>query len=287
MKSTPVTRFGSLALCAAVGAGAAGSALAQPLTPAQSLLDQSFVINAGAFLVQTDLKASLNGQSVNNPEIDFDETFGKANDQTRIRADALWRITPKHHLTFMYFDNSTSRTKVLDRDVNWGDNLYKVGATVTSDMKFKVGALSYEYAFMRDPNYEVAANIGLHVSDLTLGLRGDATVTDASGTRPVSGAVQSNSMTAPLPVIGLRGAWVVTPNLVLDAQAQFFKVKVDEVDGSWSDLRANATWMFNKTFGLGLGYDRFYNRVDVTKTGFNGKVKMGYSGLQLFGTVAF
>ncbi len=283
MPSNLVIKFGSLAMGAAAGLGMAGSALAQAVSPAQALLSQSVVINAGAFLVQTDLKANLNGQSVDNPEINFDETFGKANDATRVRADALWRINPRHHLSFMYFDNSVSRTKVLDRQVDWGDNVYQVGATVTSESKFKVGAIAYEYAFMRDPNYEVAASIGLHVSDTSLSLAGNALVNGV----PTSGAVQSNTVTAPLPVIGLRGAWAVTPNLVLDVQGQFFKVNANGIDGSWSDLRANATWMFNKTFGLGLGYDRFYTHIDVSKSKFDGRVKMGYSGLQVFGTVAF
>lgn len=283
MPSDLVIKFGSLAMGAAAGLGMAGAALAQPVSPAQALLSQSFVINAGAFFVQSDLKASLNGQSAQNPEIDFDETFGKASDATRVRADALWRINPKHHLAFMYFDYSISRTKKLDRQVDWGDNVYQVGATVTSESTFKVGALSYEYAFMREPNYEVAASVGLHISDIGLSMAGNALVNGVA----TSGAVQSNTVTAPLPVIGLRGAWAVTPNLVLDAQAQFFKVNVNGIDGSWSDLRANATWMFNKTFGLGLGYDRFYNHIDVTKAKFDGKVRMGYSGLQLFGTVAF
>lgn len=274
-------KSGFLALCAAVSASP--SALAQSATPAQALLDQRFVINAGVFLVQTDLKATLNGQTVNNPEIDFDQTFGKADSSTRVRADARWRINPKHHLTFMYFDNRNSRTKKLEETVDWGDNRYDIGATVTSENRFKVGALAYEYAFMRQPSYEVSASVGLHVSDLSLSLSGDATV---NGT-PVSKSTKSNSVTAPLPVVGLRGAWVVTPAILVEAQGQFFKLKVNEVDGYWSDIRASATWMFNKNFGLGLGYDRFFNKVDVSKNDFDGRVKFGYSGVQLFVTGSF
>jgi hypothetical protein len=283
MTPQSAVKFGSLALCAALGAGTGESAFAQSASPAQALLDQSFVINAGVFLVQTDLKANLNGQSINNPEVDFDQTFGKADDSTRVRADARWRITPKHHLTFMYFDNRNTRTKVLDRTVEWGDNVYDIGATVTSENKYKIGALAYEYAFMRQPSYEVSASIGLHVSDLQLSLSGDATVNGV----PTSKSTQSNSVTAPLPVVGLRGAWVVTPSILVEAQGQFFKVKVNEVDGYWSDVRVSATWMFNKNFGLGLGYDRYFNRVDVSKNAFDGRVKFGYSGLQAFVTGSF
>jgi hypothetical protein len=284
MTSTSLARFGSVALGAVAILGMAGSALAQPASPAQAWLDQSFLFNVGGFFVQTDMKASLNGQSTQNPEVDFDKDLGKADKQTRVRADALWRITPKHHLSFMYFDNTVKRSKNLERDINWGDNVYQTNTDITSEMRSKIGALSYEYAFMRAPNYEVAANIGLHVSDLKLTLNGTASV---NGGAPTSGTFQSNTVTAPLPVIGLRGAWAVTPNLVLEAQGQFFKLNGNGFGGSWSDLRANATWMFTKNFGLGVGYDRYYNHVDVSKDNFDGKVKFGYSGLQLYGTVAF
>jgi hypothetical protein len=284
MKSTPLGRLGSLVFCAAAGLPLAGSALAQPASPAQAWLDQSFLFSLGGFFIQTDMRASLNGQSSQNPEVDFDKDLGKADKLTRVRVDALWRITPKHHLSFMYFDNTVKRNKDLERDINWGDNVYLTNTHITSQMRSKIGALSYEFAFVRAPDYEVAANIGLHVTDLKLTLNGTASV---NGGAPASGTFQSNSVTAPLPVIGLRGAWVVTPNLVLDAQGQFFKLNGNGFGGSWSDLRANATWMFTKNFGLGLGYDRYYNHMDVSKDNFDGKVKFGYSGLQLYGTVAF
>ncbi|MBL8351817.1 MAG: hypothetical protein JNL87_16075 [Burkholderiaceae bacterium] len=283
MTTALMPKRSAVAACAAIACAAASPAFAQSTSPAQALLDQSWVFNLGGFFVQSDLKASLNGTSAKNPDIDFDETFGKADKSNRARADLLWRINPKHHVALMYFDNRNTRSKALDRQISWGDNVYDVGAVVTSETKFKIGALSYEYAFMREPSYEVAGSIGLHVTDMTLGLSGDAKVNGV----PTSKATQSNSVTAPLPVLGLRGAWVVTPNVLLEAQGQVFKIKVNDIDGNWSDLQAKATWMFNKNFGLGLGYDRYYNRIDVEKPEYNGRVKMGYSGLQLFGVASF
>jgi hypothetical protein len=94
--------------------------------------------------VQSDLKGNLNGRAANNPEVDFDNTFGKANDATRVRADMLWRVTPAHHLTLKFFDNNNSRTKMLDKDLNWGDNLYRAGGSVTIENKLRVAALSHE-----------------------------------------------------------------------------------------------------------------------------------------------
>jgi hypothetical protein len=285
--TSPIAIKGLRASAAGVlGALAMVPACAQ--SGAQGLLDNSFVFNAGAFVMGTDIKASLNGQSVNNPEIDFDETFGTASDSTRGRVDALWRINPRHQLRFVYFNNSNSRTKVLDRDLAWGDNVYQIGAEVTSESKFTVYELAYEYAFMRSPSYEVAAIIGLHATDLSLTLSGTANILDANGNVSQAGFVtKTGEALAPLPVIGIRGGWVVAPQWYVDGQAQLFSLNSGPYGGRWSDVRVNVTWMFHRNFGVGLGYDRYQSRIDVEKSGFEGRVKLGYSGLQAFLTGTF
>jgi hypothetical protein len=57
-------------------------------------------------------------------QIDLDEVFGRSDDATRIRADALWRITPAHHLRFMFFGNKTDRSRTVERD-DFDGRLYR------------------------------------------------------------------------------------------------------------------------------------------------------------------
>jgi hypothetical protein len=280
--------IGPLVACGLL-AGLAGAAqAAQSASPAQALLDDKFVFNLGAFVVGSDFTARLNGSSTTNPDIDFDETFGKASDATRVRADALWRITPAHHLRFLYFDNSTSRSRVIDRDIAWGDNTFQAGGVVESETDFKIAELAYEYAFMRQPTYELSGSIGVHYMDLTQRLSGAATITDANGNQtPVQFTTKESSVPLPLPVIGMRAGWVVAPQVYLEVQGQIFKADIAGVDARVTDLRASATWMFNSNFGLGLGYNRFATTGDVEKDDFDGSLRLNYSGLQLFVTGAF
>jgi len=286
MTSTLTIR--SCAVCALLVAGPTGAAWAQSDSPAQALLSDSFVFNLGAFIMSTDLTARLDGQSRTNPEVDFDKTFGRPKDATRVRADALWRITPTQHLRFMYFDNSRTTSRALDQSIQWGDYNFQVGGNVELQTKFRIAELAYEYAFARQRDYEVAATFGVHYTKLSVSLSGAATLTDANGNvTQVPAATTSNSVPAPLPVIGLRGAWAVAPNWVLDAQGQYFKVSSDGTHGSVSDLRAGVTWMATQNFGVGLGYNRFGTNVDVNRSSFNGRVRTGYSGVQLYLTGAF
>ena len=230
MTSNCTWKFGPLAICGMLACG-----LAQAQSPAQALLDDSFVASLGTFIVNSSLKANFNGSVATNPEVNFDDTFGKSRDATRWRFDGLWRITPAHHLRLMYFDNANSRTRTLADDLKWGDYTFNKGSSTTSE----------------------------------------------------SGAVSSNSVAAPLPLIGLRGGWVVAPQWYVDAGASVFKIKYDAYDGQWTDWRAAATWMYNRNFGLGLGVNGFTSNVKVTKDNFDGRLKNGYSGLQLFVTGAY
>jgi hypothetical protein len=262
-------------------------ALAQ--APAQALLDNKFVFSLGGFAVGTDVKARLDGSSTTNPDINFDETFGKDSDATRVRLDALWRITPAHQLRLMYFDKSSTQSRVIDRDIKWGDYTFNVGGLVESERSFKTTALAYEWAFMRRPSYEVAASFGVHYTDLSLSLSGNATLTDANG-NPIGTAVSTvkqSSLPAPLPVIGIRGGWVLAPQWYLDADARIFGLNIDGYKGNWWDLGVNATWMFHPNFGVGAGYNNFRTKVDVNRDNFNGHLQFGYSGLRLFLTGTF
>ena len=113
-------------------------------------------------------------------------------------------------------------------------------------------------------------------------LSGTATFTDANGvTSAASFTQKENSVPLPLPVIGFRAAWAFAPQWVLEGQGQIFKADIDGYDGRITDVRAGVTWMFSQNFGAGVGYNRFVTTVETSKERFDGRVRLGYSGVQL------
>lgn len=280
----------SLLSAAVLMASHSGSALAQASSGAEGLLTDTWNVSLGAFAYGADVKARLNGAAAMNPEVDFDKTFGKANDSTRVRADALWRISPAHHLRFMYFDNANTRTKSLGEDVKWGDYTFLKDSSATFKDELSVISLAYEYALMRGKNYEFNVSAGVHYMDMSLQLSGTANITGPecpTTTCSATKASKVSSLPAPLPMLGLRGGWMVAPDWYLDAQGQVFKVNIDGYDGRWSDVRVGATWMFHRNFGVGLGYNYFATTVDVDRPQFDGKLRLGYSGVQAYLTGTF
>jgi len=301
MRSRITIKAAGLAAASLVAALVATSSLAQSSpsgvmisaqpapSPAEHLLTDKWVINAGAFVLATHLDASLNGTASGggaSQDVNFDSAFGTGADATRVRADILWRFLPRHHLRFLYFNNDVSRTRNI-QPIDWGD--YTFSGDVTAQTKFNVYELAYEYAFLRAPNYEVVGSFGVHMEDLSLKLSGTAQLVDSNGL-PVGTASytsKTSSLPAPLPVLGVRGGYAIAPNWYLDGQAQFFKFKVDAYDGHWWDLRAGVTWMYNNHFGVGAAWNKFTTSVSVSKTNFNGDLNVGYSGPLLYLTGSF
>jgi hypothetical protein len=256
-------------------------------SPTEKLLNDRFVVTLGGFVVISNINGRLSGNAnTSEQNVNFDRQFGTDADQTRLRAEVLWRITPRQRVRFSYFNNDVKRTRTIDQDLAWGDYTFLAGGQVTAETKFRVYELGYEFAFLRRPNYEIVAVAGIHLDDVTLNLSGNASLTVDTPMGPVQQPAtftgQSNSVTAPLPVLGLRADWAVSPHVYLDAAAQVFAISYQGIDGNWFELRAGATWMFSDHFGVGLGYDRFATHVDLSKAGFTGRLNFGYQGLLIY-----
>jgi hypothetical protein len=273
----------AMLVIAAIGVGAANVSHAQSYAssdaPAQQLLTETLQLDAGLFVLGTQTKASLNGQGTNNPEYDFNQIFGTGYDTSRFRLDGIWRISNRNHVTFMYFTNGVSRTKTLDRDIEWGDAVYNADAVVTSSTRLSVYELGYEFAFVKNQSFELAAGIGVHYTKVTIGLDGTATVTPPNGPpMTVNGEAKNASVPAPLPVLGLRMGWAFTDHFMLDAQVQAFDLSYDSFSGHWTDFKVGVSYMINKHFGVGIGYDDFSTHLGLTKANFNGQLNLGYRG---------
>jgi hypothetical protein len=289
-KGNRAARARKFLLTAGVIAVLLASSAAEPAradSPTEDLLSDHIVIAVGGFVVNSAVTGSLLGSAnTSDQSIDFDKQFGTDADQTRWRGELLWRITPTQHVRFSYFDDDIRRTRSIDQDLAWGDYTFKAGAQVTAKTKFRVYELDYEFAFLRRSNYEIVAIAGIHLDDLTLKLSGDASLTVDTPAGPVDQPATftstSHSVPAPLPVLGFRGDWAVSPQVYLDASAQIFSLSYQGIAGNWSDLRAGATWMFSEHFGIGIGYDRFATHVDVGKASFNGRLNWGYQGLLIY-----
>lgn len=284
--------LGAIAVIAAPGVACADQAVmvTGTLSDAEKLLVNPYTIDVGTYLVSSNINGSLRGSAnTGDHNLDFSQVFGTDATETRVRLGFLWRITPTQAVRFNYFNNDVKHTRQINQDIMWGDNTYHAGALVTAETKFNIYEASYEWAFIKQRDYDLALTAGFHVDDFTLKLAGNATVTPPGGGPPSTASFQnqSESVTAPLPVLGLHGDWAAMDHLYLDLSGQVFKFSYQGIDGNWSDIWVGMTWMFNEHFGIGVAYDRFATHVNLSKGAFDGRLNLGYQGGLIFVRGAF
>lgn len=271
----------TLAAVAVLG-GMLGVAHAEERNP----LEARFIADAGWFLVSTDTRVRVDGETSDavGSDINFDDTFG-IGDFDRFRGEVAWRMAARHVLRAMYFKNDRSATRTLERDVSFDGETFPANASVAAASELSIVQLSYDYAFVRKPTYEIAAGIGVHYVDMAFRL--DAEIIAPEGT--ISGMRAADATTgAPLPVVGVRALWRFAPNWYVTGQAQYFHLKFDPYEGSLIDLKASLVWQFSDHVGCGLGYDDFGFRFDVEDEGrFNGRLRWDYGGATAFVSVMF
>lgn len=249
---------------------------------APNLLADPFQVSLGTFIMDFDPTLRLDGEGRGTP-VDFKGTFG-GGDLTRFRVDGSWRFRDRHKLRAGWFNYSRTRSAIIDEEISWGDEVFPVDARVQSEFDFDVYQLGYEYAFRRSASYELAAAIGLHVTDLSASLSARASTQEGASERA---SAETGSATAPLPVIGLSGLWALPNDLWLNASAQLFYLTYGDFEGRIQDYRLTLTWQPQKWLGLGIGYDYFSVNVDADRPSFDGKIEWTYSGPLLFLSASF
>jgi hypothetical protein len=86
---------------------------------------------------------------------------------------------------------------------------------------------------------------------LKVGVAGDAFV---DGAPVASFAREDNSASGPLPVIGLRADFALTPKWLLGGHLQYFGLDYDAYSGELTDARVQTEYRVTDNINVGLGY---------------------------------
>jgi hypothetical protein len=247
-------------------------------------LDDAFHISLGTFVVDTDTKLRLDGEAgEQGREIDWEKNFGEG-DVNRFRMDGYWRFADRHKVRALIFSSSRGASKTISREIEWGGETFPVDATVEGELKFSIYELAYEYAFMRRERFELGASLGLHYTDLKASLGATVSGGNNATNRRVE---ESGNIGAPLPVLGLRGTWMLSQSLSIDVSGQYFSMTYGDIDGNVQDYRALLNWQPKRWLGLGVGYDRFSLDVNADADRFKGKIRWTYQGPMIFYSASF
>jgi hypothetical protein len=248
---------------------------------------KKFSLSLGYFIANTDTSVRLgSGLGVS---VDMEDLLGLDSTDSAGRVRAAWRFTDnrRHRLDLQWFGFRRDGSRTIGEDIHYkdkdgNDQVITAGTHVESFFDFDIYQLAYSYSFFQDDRIDLAGSLGLYVMPIDFGF-------NATGLISVGG---SESFTAPLPVLGVRIDFAITPKWYFRSGLEVFYLEIGEFAGSILDANVAIEYLPWKHFGFGLGFDSLNVKVeadgdDYPGIDFKGEVNFHYTGLQLYAKLYF
>ncbi len=237
-----------------------------------STLDTSFRVGAGIGV-----------------DIDMEELLDMDSTTTVFKVGGLWRFSDnkKHRLDLSWFAFRRTGSVEIDQTIEIedrnGDTItLDPGTDVDSFFNIDIYQLSYSYSFLQDDRVDLAAQFGFYVMPMEVGIEVSGLV-DEEGTL---------DFTAPLPTLGLRMDFVLTPNWYFRSGSQIFYLEYEQFKGSVLASHAAVEYVPWEHVGIGLGVESFRFKAesdgeDYPEIDFKGSVEFTYVGVELYTRIHF
>jgi hypothetical protein len=238
-----------------------------PFSSAVAETDPRFSVGVGAFFTDRDSRARIDGDSGSGTDVDLENDLGLDKSDTVIRVDGYWRFAEKHRIDLSAFDLSRSASKLIEKDIVWGDTTYPVSTQVDAELDLAIYKLAYTWEFLKRGRSFLGATAGLYVMDIGTSLSASTLASR-----------ESHDVTAPLPVFGLRGEYRFADRWSLRGSAEVFVIEYGDYDGSLYDFFAGLDFSITDNIAVGVGINSVELDVGVTKGSFQGNLDWKYDG---------
>lgn len=236
-------------------------------------------VSLGGFVMNFDTLASVDSASGSGTDIHFESDLSLPAQTTRVRLDGYWRMSKRHRLDYGWLYYNRERNRSIDEEIDFGDAHFDIGANLDTKMENQLFKVSYRYSYVRNERVDAAVSGGLSTFFTKISLAGNGSVNG----QPVAFVDEKKNVIAPVPVIGMHADVKIVKTFFFRADAQWFGIRVSDLEGRLTDARASFDWYPLKHFGFGTGYNRLRIRVeDSTSAKF--VVSYRFSGLLLYAT---
>jgi hypothetical protein len=248
---------------------------------------EKFSVSAGMFF--SDADASVRVGSGLGLDLDLEKALGMEAKTSVFRTAATWRFSEnrKHRLDAAWFALHRQATRQVGRDFDIENSdgsitTVQAGTEVSSHFNLDIIETAYSYSFFQDDRADLAAIFGLYVMPINFGL-------NAEGAANVDANIK---FAAPLPVVGFRMDFAITPQWLIRTGSQLFYVEYQGFTGKLVQTRGALEFLPTKHFGFGAGVDSMRISLDGSGQDYpnidlSGSVKLQYTGFQLYGKYFF
>lgn len=244
---------------------------------------EKFSLDLGAFLpsISSDIRLGVKGVGLN---ISLEDLLDMDVTTSVFRLDGSWRFSEnlRHRLDFSWYAFRRDGNTAIGQNITIDDKVIPAGSRVESHFNLDIYRLSYSYSFFQDKRMDLAVLLGCYIMPIEFGLV-------SSGLANVK---VDESVTAPLPVVGFRGDFAITPKWFLRTGTQVFYLEIEQFKGTIFTGKAACEYKAWKHVGIGIGMDMFNLKIEAEGEDYPGidlfgQIQFRYIGAQLYAKVFF
>ena len=225
----------------------------------------------------TDLQINSSADVAGTP-LNAEDQFGLDKSDYEAKIQAMVRVGERHRLRFDYFSLDRTGHTTVTQPIVFRDVRLQPGDPLNSDLSIRALGITYGYSFLHSDRYEVAATIGINDTGISARARVQ------TQTRHVD---QTEDQAGPLPTLGLDATYVVSKRFYLDGRAQYFKVHINDIEGSLGIYELDALYRLRENISFALGYTSVRAHLASTQIRQSGLFNFNSSGPEFFLRVAF
>ena len=192
-------------------------------------------------------------------DLDAETDLGLARSKLEPRFALRWRPWRRQEFEFGYQFARRASTRVLDRDIVFGDSTYHAGATIGTLLNSDQAFFAYRFAFVAKPRTQVGLGIGLGALFLDAGV-------DALGSGGAIQYSQSEKLTGPLGSLGVYGRFLSGERWAWEAEVRYIGLSIDRFDAQVGEGGAAIRYAAWSRVMLEGGYGLSAIRVDIAPT---------------------
>jgi hypothetical protein len=262
----------------AAAASVAGSQEADDIADDRGVLYQRFKVAAGGFAAFFSTNLRLDSEELGiGTEISLEDDLGFTSNKFDFRGFGYYRFGKRHKIKFGYFSLSRNSRKVLDEEIQFGDETFDVDTEIEANFRSGIPSLGYNFSFVARPKVEAWAGIGLSAMFTKTGIEAVGSVDD----EPVNGVSETEDVTLPIATFGLGVAWNPVASLILGGSFGGLYVKISDIEAGIGEAVLSAEYYIFRNLGLGAAFN--WVKLGAKNTGGNTfDVTYRYSGFLIY-----
>lgn len=242
---------------------------------------ERFRITAGGFVPfsNTNIQVGLKGD-IAGTEIDFEKDLGFNESQLTFLSNIQWRMSRRSRLNLYYYNIPRNSSHKINKEITFKGQTYTINSLIESYFNTAIYQVSYGYAIISKPKYEVGLLLGTHLIGGEVGLSIDGTSGIASGS-------EKFGFTAPLPDLGIWGGYAFNKHFAVNVDANYLSLSIDEFSGKIFAYNLLFIYRMLERLDVSVGMSGLNCDLGIARDNADATIKWSYNGPSLGLTYSF